>query len=216
MKKQLLLFSATVILVSMSCLTGKAQESMHAQFGVKGGLNLSNLYTSESSGSDLLVGFNLGFFDKLPLTETIAIQPEFYLTTKGSSVTYNGLLLDGTAKFNLTYLEVPVLVVVNLTPVLNVQFGPYLAYLVDGKVTNVANVSLFNFEQNMNVDDYNRFDAGVAVGAGIDLGSLTIGARYNYGLTKVGKTRTILGSSYTIPNANNGVINFYVALGFNK
>ena len=216
MKKQLFLFSVIIVLMNMTCLSGKAQDSRETQFGVKAGLNLSNLYTSDASGSDLLVGFNFGFFDKLPLTNEVAIQPEFYVSTKGGSVTYKGLLLDGTAKFNLTYLEVPVLLTVNVTPSFNLQFGPYVAYLLDGKVTNVANVSIFNYEQNLNVNDYNRFDAGLAVGAGIDVGSVTVGARYNYGLTKVGKTKTFLGSSYTVPNANNGVINFYLALGFNK
>jgi len=212
MNKQPFLFSFLFLLMSMFCLSGKAQDSKTTQFGIKAGLNLSNLYTSDASGSDLLVGFNVGIFDKLPVTNMVAIQPEFYLSTKGSSVTYNGLVLDGTARFNLTYLEIPVLCVVNVIPSLNVQFGPYVAYLVDGKVTNVSNISLFNFQQNINVNDYNRFDAGIALGAGIDIGTITIGARYNYGLTKVGKTETYLGKSYTIPNANNGVLNFYVAV----
>ncbi len=216
MKKQLFLFLVSCMILSMTCLSVKAQDTNPAQFGVKAGLNLSNLYTSDASSSDLLVGFNFGFFDKLPLTNDVSIQPEFYISTKGSSVTYKGIILDGTAKFNLTYLELPVLFVVKVAPALNVQFGPYIAYMVDGKVTNEANVSLFNFEKNLNVNDYNRFDAGLVGGLGVDVGSLTIGARYNYGLTKVGKTKSYLLSSYTIPNANNGVINFYISLGFNK
>jgi hypothetical protein len=212
MKRLSILISISFMLISISYSTCQAQEIPPVQFGIKGGLNLSNLYTSDASRSDMLVGFNLGVFDKLPLNNSIAIQPEFYITTKGASVTYNNLLLDGTAKFNLTYLEVPLLCVVKVTRLLNVQFGPYLAYLIDGKVKNVANISLFNYEQNINVNDYNRFDAGVAFGAGLDVGGITMGARYNLGMTKVGKTETFLGSSYTVPNANNGVINFYLAV----
>jgi hypothetical protein len=215
MKKQIILFSVSLLLLSMTSLMCRAQEQKPMQFGVKGGLNLSNLNTSDASSSDMLVGFNIGVFDKLPVTNFIAIQPEFYITTKGASVTYNNLLVNGTAKFNLTYLEVPLLCVVNVTKLLNIQFGPYVAYLVDGKVKNVANVSLLNFEKNINVNDYNRIDAGLVLGAGLDVGAITIGARYNLGMTKVGKTKSILGNDYTIPNASNTVINFYISAAFN-
>jgi len=185
------------------------------QFGVRGGLNLSNLYTSDAKSSDMIVGFNLGVFDKLPVTNFFAIQPEFSITTKGASVTYNNLFVDGTAKFNLTYLEVPVLCVVQVTNLLNIQFGPYVAYMIDGKVKNEANINLFNFEQNINVNDYNRIDAGAVLGAGLDVGSFTMGARYNLGLTKVGKTKTFLNSTFAVPDANNAVINFYLSAAFN-
>ena len=204
-----------LLFISVTYLNCQAQELKTMQFGVKGGLNLSSLNASDGSSSDMIAGFNVGVFDKLPVSSFLAIQPEFYITTKGASVTYNNLFVDGTAKFNLTYLEVPLLCVVNVTKLLNVQFGPYVAYLIDGKVKNVANINLFNFEQNMNVNDYNRIDAGLVLGAGLDVGAITMGARYNLGMTKVGKTQSFLGTDYTIPNANNAVINFYISAAFN-
>jgi len=214
MKKPIIFISVSILLVSMALMPLKAQETKSMQFGIKGGLNLSSLNSSDGSTSDMLLGFNLGVFNKLPITSFLAIQPEFYVTTKGSQVTYNNLFVDGTAKFNLTYLEIPVLCVVNVTKLLNVQFGPYAAYMIDGKVTNVGNVNLFNFEQNINVNDYNRIDAGVVLGAGLEVGNITMGARYNLGMTKVGKTKTLLGSDYTVPDARNGVVNFNMAIAF--
>ena len=214
MKKPIISISVFILLISMAIMPLQAQEAKSMQFGVKGGLNLSSLNSSDGSTSDMLLGFNLGVFNKFPVTSFLAIQPEFYVTTKGSSVTYNNLLVDGTARFNLTYLEIPLLCVVNVTKLLNVQFGPYVAYMIDGKVTNVANVNLFNFEQNINVNDYNRIDAGVVLGAGLEVGKITMGARYNLGITKVGKTKTLLGTDYTVPNARNGVVNFNLAVAF--
>jgi len=41
-----------------------------------------------------------------------------------------------------------------------------------------------------------------------------MGARYNLGMTKVGKTKTLLGSDYTVPDARNGVVNFNLAIAF--
>ena len=214
MKKPIIFISVSILLISMAIMPLHAQETKSIQFGVKGGLNLSSLNSSDGSTSDMLLGFNLGVFNKLPITSFLAVQPEFYVTTKGSQVTYNNLFVDGTAKFNLTYLEIPLLCVVNVTKLLNVQFGPYAAYMIDGKVTNVGNVNLFNFEQNINVNDYNRIDAGVVLGAGLEVGKITMGARYNLGMTKVGKTNTLLGTDYTVPNARNGVINFNLAVAF--
>jgi hypothetical protein len=79
-------------------------------------------------------------------------------------------------------------------------------------VKNKSNVNLFNFEQNLDADSYNRIDAGIVLGAGIDIDAITMGIRYNLGLTKVGKTQSFLGTNYIIPNSNNGVISFYLAV----
>ena len=216
MKRSVIHIFIVYLLMSISSQLCDAQKVKQIQLGVRGGLNLSNLYASDASSSDMIAGFNLGVFNKIPVSSLLSMQPEFYVSTKGASVTYNNLFVDGTAKFNLTYLEVPVLCIVNVTRLMNVQFGPYVAYLVDGKVKNVANVNLFNFEKNINVNDYNRVDAGVVLGAGLEVSGITMGARYNLGMTKVGKTKSFLGSEYTVPNANNGVINFNLAFSFNK
>jgi hypothetical protein len=193
----------------------QAQSDKSTQYGIIAGLNLTNLYTNDAV-SNINAGFNAGGFIRLPVTNSIAIEPELYVSTKGSSMTYNSLLVNGTANFNLTYLEMPVIAVFNMTKLVNLQVGPYVSYLIDGKVKNVANVTLFNFEQNLNVNDYNRLDAGIVVGVGLDVRTVTMGMRYNLGLINVGKTQQFLGTSYNIPNAMNGVINFYVAIGFNQ
>jgi len=191
------------------------QTNKPTQIGIIGGLNLSNLNTSDAV-SNINAGFNAGGFVRFPVTNYFAIEPELYVSTKGSSMTYNSLSVNGTAKFNLTYLEMPLIAVFNMTKLVNLQVGPYVSYLIDGTVKNVANVTLFNFEQNLNVNDYNRLDAGIVVGVGLDVRSVTMGMRYNLGLIKVGKTQQFLGTSYNIPNAMNGVINFYLAIGFNQ
>jgi hypothetical protein len=80
--------------------------------------------------------------------------------------------------------------VVNLTQNLNIHAGPYAAYLISGKTTNKSDSGSYNFEDNVNVDDFNRFD--LAGGVGLDLESVSFGVRYNYGLTKLVKTTIIV------------------------
>lgn len=195
----------------MANTSAKSQETGASKFGIKGGINFSNLSTKEADKDKMLTGFNIGLFARMPITKMFAIQPELYYTTKGAQVTYNGTFVDGTAQFNLNYIEMPLFFVVNVTENFNIHFGPYIAYLVDGKVKNKSNTDLFNFEDNISTEDYNKVDAGLAAGAGLDFGAFSLGARYTYGLTKVGKERTFMGTSYIFPDASNGVASVYVS-----
>ncbi len=203
------------ILVCLTAVVATAQESNKTRIGIKGGVNFSNLYTEDADDTNMRTGFNAGLFAKLPLTNMFAIQPELFYSTKGSEVTYKNTFVDGTANFNLNYIEVPVLLVVNITDNFNLHFGPYFSYLISGKVKNKSNVNLFDFEDNIDPEDYNRFDAGVAAGVAVDLGGISIGARYNHGLKTVGKERDFLGTNYTFPDAVNGVLSVYASVSFN-
>jgi hypothetical protein len=99
-------------------------------------------------------------------------------------------------------IEVPVLLVFNLTNALNVHAGPYAAYMVSGKTTNDSN--LFTSETKLNTNDFKRFDAGLSGGIGVDLDLVNFGVRYNYGLTKVFK------GSFADSDAKNSVFNILV------
>jgi hypothetical protein len=223
--------AALFILLSNVALQVQAQEIMtkreheerhddnhkfEPRVGLKGGFNFSDLYTSDSKKDRMLVGFHAGVYAKLPISRYVSIQPELYYTTKGAEVTYNNAFVEGVARYHFNYIELPILLSVNLTENFNLQFGPYIAYLVNGKTTNESsNSNSFDFEKNLNADDYNRFDAGITLGGGIDLGPLGLGVRYCYGLTTVGKERTYLGQSYTFPDSKNGVIAFYLSVALN-
>lgn len=210
MKTFSLAFTSAFILVFMMQNPGQAQNN-YPLFGLKGGVNFSTLYAEDVKNTKMIGGFNIGLFSKLPVSEFIAIQPELYFTTKGAEVSYNNIFVDGTASFTTDYIELPILLVLNVTDKFNFQVGPYLSYLLSGKVKNVSSNSYFDFEDNIDTKDFNRFEAGVAVGAGLDLGALGVGIRYNHGLTIVGKEQTFFGQKYTFPNASNGVINVYVS-----
>jgi hypothetical protein len=48
---------------------------------------------------------------------------------------------------------------------------------------------ILSSETTLDTNDFERFDAGIAAGVGLDFELLSFGVRYNYGLTKVGKER---------------------------
>lgn len=183
------------------------------EYGIKGGFNMSNLYSSDANDENILYGFNAGLYATLPVSDFIAIQPEILFTTKGAKLEYNNAFASGDSKFRLNYIEVPLLVRVNITRNFNVHAGGYASYLVSSKVTGRGD---FNFEQEIDTDDLNKFDAGLSAGVGVDFDPISIGLRYNYGLTTIGKERTVAGTTtYTFPDAKNSNLSLYLSYKLN-
>lgn len=216
MKHTIILCVISALFICAGNTTVKAQKTNSQTFGIKGGVNFSNLYVKDADENKMLTGFNLGLFAKLPFTKTFAIQPELYYTTKGAQTTYNSTFVNGTFEYNFNYLELPLLFVVNITDNFNLHAGPYVSYMLNGKVKNKSNVGSVDFDEKINTEDYNKIDAGIAAGAGVDLGAISLGARYTYGLTKVGKERTFAGTAYTTPDATNGVMSVYVSFSLGQ
>lgn len=205
------------ILAGVLALVGVSQiqaQENSASLGIKGGYNMSNLYTEDVDDQNVLSGFNVGLFATLPISSSLAIQPELNYTTKGAELRYDNFFAQETAKFRLNYVEVPVLIKANLTKNFNVHFGPYAAFLIDSKITNEGQDGNINFEESIDKDDLNTVDVGVAAGVGFDFDTFGIGARYNYGLTTVGKERNFAGGTYTFPDSKNSVLSIYAAFKF--
>lgn len=188
------------------------EEKVTTEFGVKGGFNMSNLYQSEADDNNVIYGFNAGLYATLPISDFIAIQPEILYTTKGAELDYNNAFAEGNAKFKLNYIEVPLLVRVNITKNFNVHAGGYASYLVSSKVTGDGDI---NFDEAIDTDDLNKFDAGLSAGVGVDFNPISVGLRYNYGLTTVGKERTVAGTTYTFPDAKNSNLTLYLSYKLN-
>nr|WP_315241938.1 porin family protein [uncultured Flavobacterium sp.] len=184
MKKQSFYLYALTLFMTASFGVLQAQENVTTEFGIKGGLNMSNLYTDDADDENVLFGFNAGVYATLPVSDFVAIQPELLFTTRGSELEYNNALIEGNAKFKLNYIELPLLVRVNLTKNFNIHAGGYASYLVSSKVTGDGS---FNFEEEFDTDNFNKFDAGLAAGVGVDFNPISIGLRYNYGLTTIVK-----------------------------
>jgi len=207
MKKTKNLIFASALMTVFAFSAAQAQDKVPS-FGFKGGLNFSNLYTDNVDDNNVLTGFNAGLYAKFPITNSIAIQPEISYTTKGAELVYNNAFAQGTATFNVNYIEVPILLVMNITENFNIHVGPYAAYMVSGKTTTDSN---FGFSENeLNTDDFNKFDAGLAGGVGLDFDALNFGVRYNYGLTKLGKDDAFISS-----DAKNSVLSAYIGLRLN-
>lgn len=92
MKKSIIMI-AVVLFLSASQLMF-SQEKGDFKLGIKGGVNFSNVDTNNAKSNKALTGVNFGIFAKLTITNSLAIQPEIYFTTKGSELTYQNVFFD--------------------------------------------------------------------------------------------------------------------------
>lgn len=211
MKKSIKAISMAV----MAIVLGMAQHSLSAQevsrrtptFGIKGGINLTNLYVDNVSDEHMKVGANAGIYAKLPVATGFSIQPEMLYSMKGAQEDYNNVFGSGKYRFNLDYLEIPVAAVINVAKNFNIHAGPYVAFLLSAKVKDVDANGNINGVTQLNKDNFQSTDWGLFGGVGFDIGGATLGARYTRGFQEIGKAGL---SGNLTQNSKNSGFSFYV------
>ncbi len=182
-----------------------------SQVYIQGGVNLANI-TKTTSGqtqsNNMLTSFNAGFLGRVNIATPLAFETGLLLDGRGSKVESGSGANYYKATFNPLYLEIPANLVLKLplerSSNIFVNAGPYIAMGVAGKSKvegNVAGVQI-NSSENIkftstdpteNDQAYSklkRFDYGVNLGAGLDLGKLLLKVNYGLGLAKIHSTQT--------------------------
>lgn len=149
------------------------------QFGVKAGYNLSNITFSGSSSVDVKSksDFSAGLLASIPLFSSFTLQPEVMYSGQGAAFTDSG-----SAKFNLGYLNVPVLFKWQHASGFFAETGPQIGFLLSAKVKDGG--------QSLDVKSSTEStDFSWAFGVGYKISKINLGidARYNLGLTNTEK-----------------------------
>ena len=108
--------------------------------------------------------------------------------TAGLLYTQQGAKVEGT-KNNLEYINVPVLANVYVAPGLALKAGVQVGFLTKAKAGGI------DFKEVCNKTDFS-----IPLGASYEFGDFVVDARYNLGLTKLGK------KEYTDSKGKNSVI----------
>ncbi|TVQ44189.1 MAG: PorT family protein [Saprospirales bacterium] len=193
------MYYKTIIITFLSLFSFLMSSNLFSQdvsVGLKGGLTVSNLYIDRDDLDDenARFGYHVGLFSQIMFFETFGIQPEILYTTKGSKAKYTGVI-DQTVRFNLSYIDIPVLMVLRPGEVLELHAGPYAGLLLSG---NTEFSGLIEGESDIDRDDFNTLDYGLAGGLALNFGNVQAGLRYNLGLQKLADTdltRLLLGDS---------------------
>jgi len=182
-----------------------------ARAGIKGGLNVSNLITDEVTDKNARYGFHAGVYAQLFAKEGFAIQPELNYSTKGNKVTTTFGVIDQETKFNLSYLDIPVLAVFKLGNAAEIHAGAYWAYLVGANIDTDGDLG--NGFVEFDRDNFDNWDYGLVGGIGFNLGAVQLGARYNYGLNTIARSS---GAKAMLGDTKNSVGQIYLAFNFAK
>jgi hypothetical protein len=208
MTKILNVLTAFTILSLLTFISSDVQAQING--GIKGGLNVSNMYVDEVDDENARFGFNLGFYGQVLSSDVFALQPELLFSTKGSKIEYGGNLFDQTIKYNLSYLDIPILAVFKLGESAEIHIGPYVGYLLGASITHEGDLG--NAVDEIDRDHLKPFDYGLAGGFGLNFGNVQVGARYNYGLAKLADSDE---AEVLIGDSKNSVAQLYLALNLN-
>lgn len=213
MKSFLALISLLLLFVFDSSTTNAQlinnNNGLKNRFCLKASFNFATPFANDVYNTKSNARFDVGLFAKLPITSFIFIKPVLYYTTKVTDLTYGNILANGTTLFNLNYIELPVLFTVNINKYSKDSTRLYAAFLVNEKVNNLFNVSLFNFKDNIDKLDFKEIDFGLTAGLNVGSDSLGKGAKYKSESITVDKEKSIENDTFAFLDAKNEVSNIH-------
>ena len=187
--------------------------SFAQQFGLKAGLNLSDITnTSSAVDTKMKAGIYAGVTATFPITETYSIKPELVYNQLGAKTDIadlGGIIGQVSTTTKIDYLSLPIMLQYNLPSNMYLEVGPEFSYMLSA---NQSLNSIISPSTDINMDYLNRLNVGAGIGAGYNINkNLGINARYTLGLTGIGKSGNV--TDYFLSNSKNN--NLQVGLNFN-
>jgi len=171
MKKKILLISLAILTLT---ITVKSQEKI--QFGIKGGVNFTNMTSDILIEKEYKIGFHIGILSEITFGDKFSLQPEILYSTygaKGKAIMIGGPSI--TTEYKLDYIQIPILAKIYLYKGLSLEIGPSFNFLVNDKKIR---------ESNTITDIGEKFEFSGILGISYKLSSGFIGSfRYTNSLT---------------------------------
>lgn len=162
-----------------------AQRPQETTFGVKAGVNSSNLNTPADLELERIWGAVAGIFVGRNFNDNFSLQVEGLFSQKGAKDRSVG---SGTT-LRLTYFDLPVLFRFGNTSTNETHFhvftGPVPSFKLKAETKTESPDSTFDVD-----DEVESFDFGWTLGAGIERSRFSLDARYTHGFMNVDKAVT--------------------------
>ncbi len=200
-----------IFLLIIACLSISYLQAQSFKYGVKAGLNVSNLAVSpelDPPGPAAKLGVHLGAFAQYSLTNTISLQPELTLSTQGA----NDEDEDDWQRVKLTYINLAVPFKYTMENNVHFSVGPQLGFLAGGDFEKEdksdGERKLYNASHVLKGTDLSLgFGLGYTLSSGIDLS-----LRYNHGLSDINDNPADLAFYKPIQSIKSRV--FQVSVGY--
>ena len=183
--------------------------------GFKIGVNYANVFGEEATALEEFLGADFkskmglcaGGFIQFNLSNVLTIQPEFLYSMKGARMEEEVLGETLKVAYNLSYLEVPVLVKFMIPTPGGVKPSLFVGPAVAIKLGAKMKVEYAGDTDEDDVsDDVENTEFGLIIGGGLDFGKIMFDVRYNLGLTTL--------SIYEDEEIKNRGISFKVGFSF--
>lgn len=163
------------------------------QFGLRGGLNLSNITGDDVDDADTRKGFYAGFLVEAPISERVSLQPEVFYAQQGIDLAEQENQEDSA--FKVDYIQVPLLFKIYLIDGLNIHAGPQFGFKVNEEIDLVGDDVGINFE----TDAIKDFDFQLTGGLEYKFGeNFFIQGRYYRGFSPVFEDMDIYNSVWSV------------------
>jgi len=158
-------------------------------------------------------GFHVGGFLEYAFNERLSLQPEILYSAQGTDLDCNMLnKLSITGYYSLNYINIPVLLKINIAEGLSAEIGPQVGFLISSYRT----ITLKDLKTSAELEiaggitsKSNKVDFTAAFGLSYTFAeNFVVSARYGLGFTKVSKTPE--------NKWKNGVIQLSVGYKFNS
>jgi hypothetical protein len=185
MKKTLLIFASITISACAIAQENKTDFRDQLTFGLKAGVNYSNVYDSEGEEfrASPKFGIAAGMFLAIPFGKYFGIQPEVLFSQKGFQAT--GKILGNSYNFTRTtdYLDVPLFFTLKPGEFFTVLAGPQYSYLM--RQTDVFANATTSIEQEKEFVNDNPLKNTLSLVGGIDINlkHIVLGARAGWDVT---------------------------------
>ena len=208
--KAILIAAVTIVLLLPGTSLAKGITG-----GFKIGVNYANLFGEEARALEEFLGADFkskwglcaGGFIQFNISKVLAIQPEFLYTMKGARMEEEVLGETLKVAYNLSYLEVPVLVKFMIPTPGGVKPSLFVGPAVAIKLGAKMKVEYAGDTDEDDVsDDVENTEFGLIIGGGLDFGKIMFDVRYNLGLTTL--------SIYEDEEIKNRGISFKVGFSF--
>lgn len=183
MKKSLLiLFVLSLFVIN----EGFSQSRTGLNFGLKGGINKSNVYDTEGEGfsTDAKTGVAGGIFLQIPLGTVLGLQPEVLYSEKG----FKGkqVMQGKDYKFTRTmgYLDVPLLLQIKPAEWFYLVLGPQYSLLLHRKDKFTTKDFIIEGKEAIEGQDLERNTVAAVVGFDINIASFVLSGRAGWDLKK--------------------------------
>jgi hypothetical protein len=178
--------------VAVSCHAAHAQLGS-TRIGITAGVNFATLRGADAEDTKPRVGIALGGAATLPLGSWLSLETGLAYSQQGAEV---GGGDDVSATLELPYLQIPALVRLTIPTSAAARFTPYLVVGTAVGVNLGCRLSTTGRGESASVDcdaagdtNVRTSDVSLVTGAGVDVGRLTLGLRYLYGLATIDGSR---------------------------